>query len=458
MSVKNGATLRTIDWDSSDARHGAEPSSSASSRASPHRLAARHVALLLIASMGVRLLFLALVPAHTYSSDVQNWREVAAALAEGDNPYNVTHHLNWPPLWMQVVFVMHKLALAWGLDLATAIRLFLVSVESGVLIVGYALLRQFADPKRAFSLALYGVALNPIAVLLVCQHCNFDVVVGLFVLLALFCAIRFNESADEREWLYACGGLGLAVLAKSVPFVLVPLLGFGLRQVSWRSRVLGALLVLGPVTLGMSIVYALGPGPVTANVLQYRSASGWFGFTGFFEMAHWHRATELYTAAFTRILPLLLAGGVFVALRRGRATAEELALLGLGLLTLVPGLGPGYGPQYFYWFLPLIPVAFAATVSPIVRRALLTFMAVAIVTYVVEYAMFGSHGRFLFRLYPLEAMARASSIMSSRAGQTLIRTPLFIVWLLMLRAVFGRVRQSLVARSPLPSDAHPSAA
>jgi hypothetical protein len=196
----------------------------------------------------------------------------------------------------------------------------------------------------------------------------------------------------------------------------------------------------------MSIIYALGPSQVTANVLQYRSASGWFGFTGFFELAHLHRLTEIYTALFAKALPLILALGAIVAFRRGRATTEELALFAFGFLTLVPALGPGYAPQYFYWFLPLIPVVFVVTESRSVRRKLLTFTAVAVMTDMVEYAMFRSHGRFLFRLYPADAMGQASAMLSSRAGQTLVRTPLFITWTIMLSAVFSRARQSLAIR------------
>jgi hypothetical protein len=418
-------------------------------RVDSRHLVAIHAGLLLAASATVRLLFLALLPAQTYSADVQNWRNVDSALQAGDNPYNVTTHLNWPPVWMQFVFVMGKIARAWHIDLGTVIRVVLIGFESGLLVCCYLLLRKLADPKRAFVLALYGIALNPIAVLLVCQHCNFDVIVGLFALLGLANALRFSESGDEREWLYACACFGVAVLSKTVPFVLIPLLGFGLREITWRSRVLGAVLLLGPVTLGMSIIYPLGPQQVTANVLAYRSLAGWFGFTGLFELAKWHGLTELYTAFFTKTLLAVIAVGATVAFRRGRANAEELVLLGLGLLAMVPCVGPGYGPQYFFWFLALVPVALAVTGNHAVRKALLVFMGVAIVTYTIEYAMFSSHGQFLVRLYPGPKMHQASSIMSSRPGQTLIRLPLFITWMIMLGSVFGHAARSMFGRPEL---------
>jgi hypothetical protein len=410
-----------------------------------HRAAA-HVLSLLAASATARLLFVACLPPHTYSADVENWKNVASTLQSGQNPYNVTTFLNWPPLWMQIIFVANKLALASHFDLATVIRSFLALVESVLLGVCYGALQQLTTPERAFRLSLLGVALNPIAILLVCQHGNFDVIVGLFALLATLCIVRFNDSHDEREWLYACGCLGIATLAKTVPVVLLPLLGFGLRRVSWRSRLLGSLLVLGPITLGMSVIYALGPEQVTANVLHYRSAAGWFGLTGYFELIHWHWATELYAAAFAKALPLFLAAGVLLAFRRGRANTEELVLFALGLLAMVPGIGPGYAPQYFYWFLALIPLALVVTESPALRRSLVWFLALAIATDLIEYAMFSSHGRFLVRLFPTRGMLTLSSHLSSRAGQTLVRTPLFFSWVLMLHAVFDRALRSLLAR------------
>ena len=405
-----------------------------------------HVLSLLAASLTARLLFLAWLPPHTYSADVQSWMNVASTLQHGENPYNVTTFLNWPPLWMQLIFVMNKLALASGLALETVIRSLLIGIESALLVGCYAWLRTLAPPKRAFLLALSAIALNPIAILLVCQHGNFDVIVGLFVLLGVASLLRFNVESDEREWLYACACLGIAVLAKTVPIVLVPLLGFGLRHVSWRSRLLGAVLLLGPITLGMSVIYALGPDQVTANVLHYRSAAGWFGLTGYFELAQWHRGTELYSACFAKALPLTLVAGVILAFRRTRANAEELVLFALGLLAMVPGIGPGYAPQYFFWFLALIPAALVVSEDRAVRRSLVWFVAVAVATDLIEYAMFSSHGRFLVRMYPTPTMLELGSDFSSRAGQTLTRTPLFISWVIMLHAVFGRGLRSLLAR------------
>ncbi|HET7539433.1 MAG TPA: hypothetical protein VFK05_06155, partial [Polyangiaceae bacterium] len=149
---------------------------------------------------------------------------------------------------------------------------------------------------------------------------------------------------------------------------------------------------------------------------------------------------------FAKVLPLLLAAGMVFAYRRLRANAEELVLFALGLLAAIPGVGPGYAPQYFYWFLALIPLALAVTDSQVVRRSLVWFSALAIATDIIEYAMFSSHGRFLVRMFPEPGMFTLSYHLSTRAGQTLVRTPLFISWMIMLHAVFGRGFRSLLER------------
>jgi hypothetical protein len=135
------------------------------------------------------------------------------------------------------------------------------------------------------------------------------------------------------------------------------------------------------------------------------------------------------------------------AVRRSRATNEELPLYFLGLLAVVPGLGPGYGPQYIYWFLALLPIVFVASTNARVRRAIVLFHAVAVATYITEYAMFKSHGSFLVHLNPTDDLKYLSGGMSSQLAQACIRMPLFLAWVFMLGAIFARAGQSLIRAS-----------
>ena len=70
------------------------------------------------------------------------------------------------------------------------------------------------------------------------------------------------------------------------------------------------------------------------------------------------------------------------------------------LLAAIPVLGPGYGPQYAYWYVRRCSRA-TLLLDDGWRRILRAFYAVAAVTYVVEYAL-------------LIALGAASSLRSFR--------------------------------------------
>ncbi len=410
-------------------------------------LAPTHIFLLLAIFVAARLLFLYWLPEGTYSADVDNWIGVNSVFASGGNPYNATGYLNWPPFWMQIIFAAGRVASALHVQLVNVLRCVLVTVESGILLLTYAVLCRYCSPKRSFWLTLGAIALNPISILLTCQHCNFDVFVGFFVLLALHFSLRFNQGGSQIDWLWACACVGLGVLTKTVPLVLIPAMAFGVRRLNWSSRILGALLLLGPVSLGISIIYVLGPQSVSEKVILYRSCSGWFGITGLLSNAHKPDAIEAYTRFFPKGLMAFLLLWTILALRRSRPKGEELPLYFLGLLAAVPALGPGYGPQYIYWFLAFLPIVFAATSARSVRAAIVLYFVVAIGTYITEYAMFQSHGSFWVRLHPTPELSALSGKWSTQSGQVRIRLPLFYSWILLLLAVFGRAGKSLIRNS-----------
>ena len=407
-------------------------------------LALTHGLTLLVALVAARLLFLYWLPQGTYSADAKFWMIVETALSRGENPYNTTNFLNWPPFWMQVLFAAGRVARTFDFQLVNVLRSILMTVESGVLLLTYTILRRYCSPERGFWLTLGAIALNPISIVLTCQHCGFDIFVAIFVLLALLFLLRFHENGDPIDWLWGCASIGLGVLTKTVPLVLMPTLAFGLRKVQWQYRILGTLLLLGPVSLGMSIIYVLGPEAVSEKVLNYRSGGGSFGISGLLSIAHLPNVTKAYTRFFPRCLLAFLLLCTILAQRRSRATREELPVYFLGLLAAVPALGPGYGSQYIYWFLALLPIVFVASALGWVRRTIILFFGVAVVTYILEYAMFGPQGNFWVHLHPTADLRLLSGVMSLRWNETWIRMPLFISWLLMLGALVGRAGQILI--------------
>jgi hypothetical protein len=393
------------------------------------------------ASVGVRAAFLWFKGPHAFSSDLGVWLEVGWRMSEGKNPYLATGYFVWPPVWVQILYALHRVSERFAIPLEFVITAFLIAVECVLIVVLIALLRELGA-ARPRSIALAGIALNPVCVILVCQHGNFDVLVALLVLLAVSALLRFQRSVEPVDWILACFWLGLAIALKSVPVLLTPLLVAGARRLAPRVGLLGLALAAGPAAYGLGVLRALNAGDVRA-VLRYRSSSGWFGVTGWLSRvgrAAWVPAyTHAATAAFVAI-----GVGLAVLAWRGRLSAPHRLVAAASLpLVAVPAIGPGYGPQYFYWFWPLLLVGWALGDARL-RRWIEIFGAVAAATYLFEYAVASLLGAFLAMRFPA-ARDWFLGATPDFARYTLVGTPLWLVYLVL---TFALARRALGLRAP----------
>ena len=175
------------------------------------------------------------------------------------------------------------------------------------------------------------------------------------------------------------------MLAKTVPLVLAPILAPGARRTSWPGRSLGIVLFLGPAALGVSVILALAPDAVMEHVIRYRSTRGFFGLSGILEELMQLDHRSLYSRVFT-IAVLVMVVWLWRRLsREAPLPPESLFLLVAVVLLAVVAFGPGYGPQYAYWFIPAL-VATYVLLDDGWRRLLLVGYVVAGVTYAIEYA------------------------------------------------------------------------
>ena len=331
--------------------------------------------------------------------------DVLDAQAEGRNPYE-TGFLNWPPLWLIVIVALDHAASAVGVSFLSALRLYLVLVESATVVALYfTLVRAGARPDAVRRALLVGIALNPVAILLTCQHGNSDVQVGLLVILAVAALLAHERSRDVVFWLIGCLLLGIGVLAKTVPLILAPVLAPGARLAPTAGRVLGATLLLGPAVLGVGVILALAPRAVWDHVITYRSTQGYFGVSGILEMhfpgdpaGHFEALTGVdirgkYGMLFTLAVLALI---VWLGRRLWRETPlapDRLFLIAAIVPMVVVAFGPGYGPQYAYWFLPAL-VATYVLLDDGWRRLLLVGYVVAGLTYAVDYAFVAGLGAY----------------------------------------------------------------
>jgi hypothetical protein len=432
-----------------------------------------------------------------HSTDVDYWEGALAALDEGRNPYE-TGVLNWPPLWLVVIVAVDSVADALDIAFWSALRVYLVLVESALVVTLYATLVSFGAGRAAVRRALLvGIALNPVAIILVCQHGNSDVHIGLLVTLAVAALGAHQRSREIVAWLGGCLFLGLGVLAKTVPLVLAPLLAPGARRASRGERAFGAALFLGPAALGMAVILVLAPAAVWDNVVTYHSTRGFFGLAGmvrefavfdlrfagatlvvavalaaiaivwrvrrplalgeavflgevaFTVLVLWlveasdRRGLADARGAYATVFALVLAVGAvatFVLLWRGDLpAASSLFLLVAVVLMAVVAFGPGYGPQYAYWFLPAL-VATYVLLDDGWRWLLRVAWVVAAVTYAVEYAVVDYLGAWLPAVFGDSTWAAdAGNYLATPHHLVIARVPLYVVYLVLIAAGIGRL-------------------
>ncbi len=398
---------------------------------------------LLLAFFSVRLSIICLAP-WLGSTDLHSWVKVATILYEGENPYNVTALLNWPPFWLQILFVAGKACLLTSVDFVVVVKLILVVAEAMVLVSLYVVLKDYLSVRQAPLLLLYGICLNPICVLQTCQHANFDVFVGLWTLLFVFMFLRYIETGEAQYWLMAALFAGLGIWTKTVPLFLIPFLFYQVRCISVPLRLVGGFLVFAPAMIAMSVIYVLGPAQVTEHVLQYRSSEGWFGISGILNLLGLQRFNPFYSLFFSFLYAGVLIASATYMSRCGSLSREKALGLVLMLALAIPGLGPGYAPQYIYWFLPLFILYFGIGGHQD-RTAIIAFCAVAVPTYLVEYALFVPQGAFLH--YLTDRLPDSFYFNLSLQGpQTLVRLPLFLAYLMLL-GYLGWMGTQLDARS-----------
>src|SRR5262249_8933036 len=167
------------------------------------------------------------------------------------------------------------------------------------------------------------------------------------------------------------------------------------------------------------------------KVIRYRSEAGYFGVTGLVGLTSVQLDAHVYSAIF--LFLSLGLGGVLglIFYRASFVNGRVFSLCSLLLLLWVATFGPGYGPQYGYWYLPLMLISFL-DFGKLWRRTLLSCYLIGLVTYVEEYGLLRSHGMFLVWRGVNPSVFGIN--WSEQGTQTLLRLPLFFsfVWILCL--------------------------
>lgn len=354
----------------------------------------RHVlsiGLLVLSTLVARAAFLWWKPEGAVSVDVHSWETVAEILRRGGHPYEQTTLLNWPPVWPLIIYSLSKASEVTGASFRDLLFT-LLSLFDCALVIGVYLssIHAFGSPVgRAFLTSLFGIALSPISILLSCQHGNFDVVPVLCILGALLVLNDAIVKQSTSTWLRGCLFLGIAGMTKTFPLVLAPLFIFSFPSRSRAALFWASLLIVFPWLLAVGVIYLDAPDAVWRNVVMYNSVPSRFGLNTIF--------TEVFgaagRAAQTAFLVALMMVGyltVIAALRK-RYSSSLLFVAAAFVLGALPVFGPGFGPQYILWSLPL----WTATFPVLLTNYKLVVMAcylLAAACYLYLYAFIALYG------------------------------------------------------------------
>jgi hypothetical protein len=193
---------------------------------------------------------------------------------------------------------------------------------------------------------------------------------------------------------------------------------------------------------------------VTQNVLQYRSLAGYFGITGLMEIAGAREPFTHYSAAYSIATALLLLALAVRLWHLKSLNETALVLIAAILLSLIPALGPGYGPQYIYWSMPLLVVSYA-TGTGAWKRIVLAFFGIAIVTYTVQYTLVLPYGWFLHVCFPADPdLTQLGLSLSTPRARTLLSLPLFAMYLVLIVAGARQILSTITSSAKHSTRTH----
>jgi hypothetical protein len=324
----------------------------------------RHLALLALAALCVRLPVLAL--SHGAPYDMESYARVAAcngpglyasAFLDGRYPYL--------PLWWLVLKALSLARWVFGGDPAIWFRLPGVAGDVAVCCFAYLLAQRrwrgthavdSPQNERAGLIAGLSWALNPLAVLVSAGHGQFDSL-ALALLLGAAWLLEYSKHPRSDAWAALC--LAIAVALKTWPLAFLPLY-LGLFPAWAARRRFAAWVLFPPLLLLLPWLCMDGPAAVAghlaytgANALGLSAALKACFFTAGAAPDVWRQADFWFRASSLALLGLAFA---WALLRCGRLRLlDGLAWAALTLVLLAPGLSP----QYLVW-----APALALAVSP----------------------------------------------------------------------------------------------
>jgi hypothetical protein len=174
---------------------------------------------------------------------------------------------------------------------------------------------------------------------------------------------------------------------------LLPLLAGEARKLSWKNRVLGAALCVGPAAVSLAPLYVLAPGEMGREVFGYRSVPGNSGVSALPQLlgaAPFANFSHILTMVLLAILVIITLLLWFKRIARD----SDIVLLAALILMSIFEFGPGYGVQYWLWVAPVLLICFRHG-SAVWRSMTLIAAIIIVLTNLALFAFDSNYGAFL---------------------------------------------------------------
>lgn len=282
------------------------------------------IALAVVAGVGARLV---LAFGWHGNHDQDSYEIVASIMRSGGNVYAETARYNYSPIWAYGLLALSNLASWTGLPFHFVVRGFLTAVDfANAVLIGRLGARE-KGWHRHTGMAIYLV--NPVAILLVGYHGQFETLAMLPLLIAANLLTAHGENASSKT-IWALATLALTIKHIVIFFVWT---AFLTRAKSTYHALVWSL-AAAAVFLASLLPFAVSGGAdgIIRNVLLYSSRLGVWGLSAVLPVP----IAYLFFVITMAIMPVAFAK------RIGPLSIRVMEAVGVAFLALIPGFGVQY--------------------------------------------------------------------------------------------------------------------
>ena len=283
--------------------------------------------------------------------DQESYEIVVNVIKNGGNIYAETQRYNYTPVWSFVLIFLDSTAQVLNVPFHTAVRGFLTLVD----VVNTIFIGLIAAKLRpGYSLhSIISYSLNPVPLLIVGYHGQFDCLASLPMLVAVY--ILVSRPTPPRNLIWVLGTI--ALLIKHITFFGVWVL---FAQTVHNNKKAILMLIASVIVFLLTFVPYVSTGwhGILQNVFLYKGLSGYYGLSLFLPRI----ANYVLFSVVMVTLPLLAKN------LDKKLTTRSIELSFASFLSTVPGIGEQYfllpiiwgsiSPTRWYWVYSIFTTLF----------------------------------------------------------------------------------------------------